>query len=259
MNKSAKNAKSSPAANDVKAVKAAAKAATKAGPVIVKSDKDLAAERNKPQRAAILRELETAEAAVGVALLNALRMTITMGPTSKDEVAESWPSCNNPAVYASWFNLGHRAQSVVGERLTLDAIAKSCEGKGQSFKKAREALVKVIDTAKKQTGVVAGRAGCELTGRAATAAVNAAVTAAKAAAVAPKAPAAPRQPKAPTTAVLAAAAIETGKGARELGGFLRLASQQAHRMAAPSGQEGAWREALTALEDAAEKFAVFMR
>ena len=234
-------------------------AAAKPGPVTVKSDKDMAAERNKPARAAILRELETAEAAVGVALLNALRMTITMGPTSKDEVAESWPSCNNPGVYASWFNLGHRAQSVVGEKLTMDAIAKSCEGKGQSFKKAREALVKVIDGARKQTGIVAGKAGCEVSGRAATALVNASVTAAKAAAVAPKAPPAPRSPKVQDTATLAAAAIESGKGARELGQFLRLASQQAHRMASPAGQEGAWREAMKALEDAAEKFAVFMR
>ena len=252
-NKKPSALKSSPAAKR--------EAAATPGPVTVKSDKDLAAERNKPARAAILRELETAEQAVGVALLNALRMTITMGPTSKDEVAACWPSCNNPAVYASWFNLGHRCQTVVGEKLTLDAIAKSCEGKGQSFKKAREALVKVIDGARKQTGIVAGKAGCEVSGRAATALVNASVTAAKAAAVAPK-PTAEKSPRKPTgaqTATLAAAAIESGKGARELGQFLRLASQQAHRMAAPAGHEGAWREAMTALEDAAEKFAVFMR
>ncbi len=251
-NKKATTAKSAPAAK---------REATKAGPVTVKSDKDLAAERNKPARAAILRELETAEQAVGVALLNALRMTITMGPTSKDEVAACWPSCNNPGVYASWFNLGHRAQSVVGEKLTMDAIAKSCEGKGQSFKKAREALVKVIDGARKQTGIVAGKAGCEVSGRAATALVNASVTAAKAAAAAPK-PTGEKSPRKPTgaqTATLAAAAIESGKGARELGQFLRLASQQAHRMAAPAGQEQAWRDAMTALEDTAEKFAVFMR
>lgn len=237
----------------------AAKAATVAGPVIVKSDKDLAAERNKPARAAVLRELEVAEQATGVALLNALRMTIQLGPTSKDEVAQCWPSCNNPGVYASWFNLGHKAQLVVGEKLALEAIAKACEGKGRSFTKAREALVTVVATARKATGVHAGKAGCELSGRAATQAVNAAVTAAKASAVAPKAAPAKRAPKAQDSATLAAAAISSGKGARELGQFMRLASQQAHRMAAPEGHEQAWREAVSAIENAAEKLAVFLR
>ena len=85
-------AKSAPAKSAKTASVAKREAVTKAGPVTVKSDKDLAAERNKPARAAILRELETTEQAVGVALLNALRMTVTMGPTSKDEVAACWPS-----------------------------------------------------------------------------------------------------------------------------------------------------------------------
>lgn len=236
-----------------KNAKATKRATAKSEPATVKADAKLAAERHTAERAEILRNIDTAEDLLGSALIEGLRMTVLYGATSADEVGKYYTRCNNPGVYASYFNRGHKAQLVVGEKLALDAIERATAGSGgKAFVKARDALKAIVDAAK-------AKGEKRLDGRAATATVRAAVQQA----VAPK-PQADKKPaargtKAQDDKTLRVAANECGKGAHELATFVMLASQQAHAMNGPIGREEQYQAACRKLADAAEAFAPFIR
>lgn len=222
--------------------------------VSIKPDAKLADVAHAKERALILDGIDAAEGLLGEALVEGLRMTVKLGQTSKDEVAAHYTRCNSPDVYASWFNLGFKAQAIVGEKLALEAIDRAiASGKGSAFQRAREALSAIKNVAK-EAGVK------QVDGRKATAlvkdAVKVAFTAATTRATAKKS-AKGAQPA--RTATMAAAAIESGKGAKEVASAVKLASQNASRMAAPEGKETAWKEAVAALQLAAEKFAPFAK
>lgn len=229
----------------------------KPAPVAVnpKGDAATADNAHAADRAKVLDAIDTAEDLLGTALVEGLRMTARFGRTSSDEVAKHYTRCNNPAVYASWFNLGNRAMLIVGEKLALDTIERAtATGKGSMFQRAREALLAVCNTAKK-SGVK------ELSGRAAQTAVKEAVQSAVTKADDRKTPkptlTVVRGTKAQDAATMAAAALECGKGHRELAAFLKMASQQAQKLPELQGRETAHRAALKALADAAEAWQVF--
>lgn len=219
-------------------------------------DAAMADERHAAERSKVLDAIDTAEDLLGSALIAGLRMTVEFGRTSSAEVAAHYTRCNNPAVYASWFNLGDRAQQVVGQKLALEAIAKAEASGSGSFQKAREALAAICATAK-------GAGVKELNGRAAQAAVREAVKSATDKAATRKAEKSAvkviRGTKAQDTGTMAAAALECGKGHREMAAFLKLASQNAQRLPELQGRESAHREALAALAKCSELWAVFSK
>src|SRR5688572_17018735 len=217
------------AAKTTNAKRASLSLATSNGATL-KPDKAMANEAHKVERARILGAIDTAEDLLGTALLEALKMTARFGATSEDEVRANWTRCNSPGVYASWFNRGAKAASIVGEKLAIDAIERAANaGKGAGFVKARDALKAICDAAKEATGKAPGKAGCELSGRKAQAAVKSAVesaaTAQEVRTVKEKAKRVPRVAASEPTMEAAAALI--GKGHRELAGYILLASQKA--------------------------------
>lgn len=224
----------------------------KAAPSVVVPDAKLADDRHAKDRAAILQAIDTAEDLLGTALVAALQMTARFGRTSKDEVRANWPRCNNPDVYASWFNLGAKAQAIVGEKLALQAIeSATAKGTGSAFQRAREALSGIVRGANAQ-GVKT------LDGRKAQALMKEAVGFATEKSAERKA-AKPKGAQGQRTATMGAAAIESGKGRRELAAAVKLCSQSGSRMEAPEGRESAWHEAMAALQVAAEKLALFAK
>lgn len=222
-----------------------------------KGDKAIADNAHAADRAKVLDAIDTAEDLLGTALVEGLRMTVRYGRTSAAEVAQHYTRCGSPDVYASWFNLGDRAQQIVGIKLAMDAIDRAiASGKGSMFQRAREALKGVCDAAKSQ-GVKT------LNAKAGAAAVKSAVTTAQAGAEARKAakPAATakRGTKSPDSATLAAAAIASGQGHREIGAALKLVSQNASKLAALQGREALQRDALKAIQEACEKWALLTK
>lgn len=212
--------------------------------------------RGAAERAEILGQIDTAEGLLGGAMVAGLRMTVLHGPTSEAEIRQHYARCGSPSVYASNFNRGHKAAQAIGEKLALDAIDKAAAatGPGSGYRKACDALKSIIACAK--------LAGGQLASKAAAAAVRDAVKTASTAAVTRKvasqnAATQKRDTSGKSAATLAAAAIQTGKGARELGAFVTLAAQNASRMESPIGREAAWRDAVTKLQDAAEALAIF--
>jgi hypothetical protein len=234
-------------------------AQTNVVPMPTKGDKAQANDAYVQNRADILGKIDTAEDLLGTALVDGLRMTIVFGPTSKDEVRQHYTRCNSPDVYASWFNLGDRAQKVVGRTAAQQAIDGAiANGTGSMFQRAREALKNICDQAR-TAGVK------ELTGKAAKAAVKAAVTQATTSAAERKKNksatatlSAARGTKSQDTKTMAAAALQCGKGHKEMAAFIRLASQQAHRLPAPEGREDLHTKALAALAAASEAWAGFL-
>lgn len=236
-----------------------AKPATKSNVVSLprKGDAAQANERGVAERSAILDRIDTAEDLLGTALIEGLRMTVQYGPTSAKEVTAHYTRCGSPDVYASWFNLGHRAQLIVGEKFAMKAIDDAiAAGAGSMFQRAREALAGICARAK-NAGVK------ELGPKLAQAAVKESVKEAQAKAttrkVAKKSATTTRGTKSQDAATMAAAAMECGKGHREMAAFMKLASQQAQRLPEPEGRASAHREALAALATAAEKWAGFLK
>lgn len=240
-----------------------AKAATVSNVVTLprKGDKEQAANAHAAERAAILENIDTAEDLLGTALIEGLRMTVQFGPTSAIEVRKHYTRCGSPDVYASWFNLGDKAQAIVGQKLALKAITDAAAlGTGSMFQRAREALSGIVQRAK-SAGVK------ELGVKPATEAVKASVAEARAKAETRRATkksttttvTTSRGVKAQDTATMATAALECGKGHREMAAFVKLASQNAHRLPAPVGRESAHRDALAALSTACELWSVFAK
>lgn len=207
------------------------------------------------ERASVLDKIDTAEDLLGTALIEGLRMTIMYGPTSTAEVTRHYTRCGSPAVYSSWFNLGDKAQKIVGQKLALKAVTDACaKGNGSMFQRAREALSGIVSRAK-TSGVK------ELGPQLAAVAVKESVAEAKAKSetrgTAKKS--ATRGVKTQDTATMASAALECGKGHREMAAFLLLSSQNAQRLPVLPGRETACREALDALAAASEAWQVFAR
>jgi hypothetical protein len=213
-------------------------------------------------RIATLQQIDTAVKLGDTALVSGLRMTVTNGATSKDEVAAHFTRCANPGVYASDFNKGDKAQRIIGEAATLALIDKACEGKGAAYTRAKAALAAVIATAK-DAGVK------ELRGKAANTATRDAIKAADAA-VAKKAanrkppadkPATPGKPPAiaDSAAKLAEAAMQVGTTHKSFAYAIKAVMQQARKLSAPEGRDTAHAEAMAALATACEAWQVFAK
>lgn len=219
----------------------------------LRPDSKLAETRNAEQRAQVLRNLETADDLMGTALVEAVKMTVTLGATSKDEVREHWPRCNHPDVYASYFNRGHKVQAIIGQARTLELIEQALKGTGggAAFYRVLDALKAVMSRAKD-----AGQKTLE--GREAQRAVREAVE--KANAPKEKKTKGARGQNNPTGQRAALAAqVAAALMPADIAAAARLLSQHAHRVDAPEGREDAWRKAQAALASAAEALAPFIR
>lgn len=198
---------------------------------------DTAVNHETARRCAITA-MHTAEGLATAALIGAIVATAEHGPTSKEEVADCWPSCNSPAVYASKFNQGAKVAALIGidNAVALIRHAEELEG-GRAHERVGAALSSVIAEAKD-----AGKSKEGLTGKAA----NTAVKNAKAAAVkasAPKNKAPVKRGAAGTTqadaATLRKAAEQSGRSWEELAHFIAMAAKAAGRMDKPVGREDA--------------------
>lgn len=198
-------------------------------------------------RRCAITAIHTAEGLATAALIGAVIATAKHGATSKEEVAECWPTCGHPAQYASKFNQGAKVAALIGEAAALDLIdyaAEKLEG-GRAHERVAAALSSVIREAKE-----AGKSKEGLTGKAATKAATNAKAAAKAAA-APKVSAPVKRGAAGTTQIddaqLRVAAQESGQSWVHLARFVSLAAKAAGRMELPVGREDAARKAVAGL------------
>lgn len=222
-------------------------------PIPAQGDKAQANQAGAAQRIEILDAIDTAEDLRGTALVEALKMTARFGRTSEKEVREHYTRCDSPSVYASYFNRGAKVMEIVGEKLALQAIdnAVAAAKGGAGFTRALGALKSIIDEAKK--------AGAkQLNNRDGAAAVKRAV-AFTVQQTARKSAAKKRGTVAQDSKTMAAAALESGKGHREMAAFIRLASQNAQRLPELQGRESVHREALKALAHASEVWSCFLK
>lgn len=207
-----------------------------------------------------------ADGAAGVALLACFIVTAQTGATDPGEVAEArgWYGQNadgqkvpngSATAYASTFNRAAKVASVLGITPTVDLIqaaAKGADGRVQAA--VYDALGAALAQAKADGVKEATKAQAKAITKKALVSVAEKAAERKTTKAGNK-----RGTKSPDTATLAAAAVESGKGARELSAGLRLMSNTASRMAAPEGREDAWNKACKALADASEAFAVFAK
>ena len=214
----------------------------------IPADSQLANTAGRDQRLTVLRAINTADDLLASSLVAALIMTATHGPTSKDEVREGFTRCNNPDVYASTFNKGAKCAAIIGEAATLALIAKF-DGKPGAYRLACDALGAVITQAKTAGQKTMTKAQAKL-------AAVAAVKTATDKAAGKKAAAAPRKTTVRTQqqVTMANAALQCGKGHKEMAAFLRLASNTACRLPEREGREELHRKACAALADACELF-----
>jgi hypothetical protein len=220
------------------------------------NDSKLANDAGKAQRAAILKAMNAADAAAGRALVAGLEMTVKHGQTSADEVAQNFPRCSSPGVYASYFNRGAKAAAIIGERKALDAIAEGGKLTGAEFTNACDVLKAVIDGAKAEGVKECGAREATAMIKAAAVKVKGAI-AAKRAAKADNATKDKRGTKSQDDATMREAAMQAGKGARETFHALQLLSNSARKLTAPEGRETEWKAGLAKLADACEAFAIF--
>lgn len=227
--------------------------------VTLNADSKLADTRNAAQRADLLKNLDTAEDLLQGGLVAAITMTVTLGRTSAEEVAANYTRCSAPKVYASQFNLGDRAQQAIGQKATLDLIAK-VEGdksaKGAAFHRVVVALRAVCDEAAQITG----KPGQPVTTKQAAGVVKAAHAKAvtpKAAKAAPE-ESAKRGARGNNTATLAAAAGQMNDWA-SAAGFALLFSQTLHRLSVQEGRESVCEDAKRLAEELADTMSVLIR
>lgn len=237
-------------ANNVTTIASARKGTAATNP---KGDAALANDAGHAERLRILSAMDTADDLLGAALVAGFVMTATYGPTSKAEVAEGYTRCNNPDVYASWFNRGDKAQAIIGRDATLDLIAKAEAGKGGSaLVRIREALGQVIASAK-----TAGKK--EFNKTESRRVVASALAAASEKVAAPKVVAL-RGAQGQRTATIAAAAAAVGAGGcHEVAIALRHMTEQAAKLTPPEGRETAFKEAMAALSEACDSWGVFVK
>lgn len=198
-------------------------------------------------RRAAINAIHTAEGLATAALVGAVIATAEHGPTSKEEVAECWPTCNNPAVYASKFNQGAKVAALLGidNAVAIIRDAESMNG-GRAHERVGAALSSVIATAKES-----GKTKEGLTGKPARDAIRNAKAAALAAS-GPKAPKAPVKRGAAGSvqaddAALRKAQEESGRSWAHMARFLTMAAKAASRMERPVGREEKAKAAVQAL------------
>lgn len=212
---------------------------------------DVTTEHEAARRRAI-EAIYTAEDLQANALVQAIMATIDHGPTSKEEVAACWPSCNNPGVYASNFNRGHKVQALIGQDNARKVIndALNLDG-GRAWERVLNALSTVIKAAKDQGKEKDGfnKSQATMVMRNAKAA---AVTASQ-----------PKERKVVErrgatvmdSATLAKAAAESGRSYSDIAAFLTMVSKSADRLALPVGQEEGHRQCMAALQATAQLWA----
>ena len=216
-------------------------------------DSKLANTAGRAERITILSAINTADDLLGGALLAALRMTAVHGPTSKDEVAEGYSRCNNPDVYASTFNRGAKVAAIIGIDATLQLIADAGEGAG-AYRKACDALGSVIQQAKDAGTKTLNKSAAKLATRTAVKVAADKAEGKKVAKVATRTVVRPQ-----TQVTMAAAALEAGKGHKELAAFLKVATNAASRLPEREGREALHREAMAALQTACEKWTLLSK
>ena len=231
-----------------------ARKATPVASISHKGDAALANDAHKADRLQALRAIDTAEDLLGAALVNGLIMTAQFGQTSKAEVAEGYSRCKSPDVYSSWFNRGAKVAAIIGEKATLELIDKAAgDGTGGAgFVKARDALGAVIKQA--------SDAGAKTLAPAkAKAAVTFALKAAGDKSATRKAEKKNTVVRTRNQVTMAAAALEAGKGHKELAAFLKVATNAASRLPEREGREALHREAMAALQTACEKWTLLAK
>lgn len=213
----------------------------------IKPDAKLANTAGRKERIAVLSSINTADDLLASSLLAGLRMTAEHGRTSADEVREGFPRCGSPDVYASTFNRGAKAATVIGVAATVKLIMSYADAAG-GYRKAVDALGSVIAQGKE--------AGGALKPAAAKLAVKSAAKVAEDKAAGKKADKAAKKTVVRTRAqvTMAAAALECGKGHKEMAAFLKLASNAASKLPEREGRVELDRKARAALAEVCEMF-----
>lgn len=212
---------------------------------------DLSAEHEAARRSAI-EAIYTAEDLTTTALVAAIIATVDHGPTSKEEVAACWPTCNNPGVYASNFNRGHKVQLLIGQANAKKVIddATKAEG-GRVWERVLNATSTVIKAAKEQ-----GKEKDGFTKSQATMVMrNAKAAAVQAGQPKERKVVERRGATAMDAATLAAAAAESGRSYADVAAFLSMVAKSADRLALPVGREEEHRQCMAALQATAQLWA----
>lgn len=217
-----------------------------------KGDAAIADDRGAPMRAKALQAANNADAAAGAALVGCILATLEHGLTSTAEVTEHFPRCNNPAVYASYFNLGHRAQSVLGIDQTRGLIDRVTKDGGSLFLRVRSAL----SAALKEAQTITGKKGAPVKLADARKVVKLATVAADAANDKSKASKA-KGTRAPNASTQAAALAQSGQSHKAMALSLRAMVSEARKLGEPEGREAAYRDAMAALEEACDAWGIF--
>ena len=219
-----------------------------------KGDAVKADDRGAAERAAALQAANSADAAVGTTLVACIVATIHHGATSAEEVALHFPRCNNPAVYASWFNRGHKAQAVLGIAQAQGLVDRIVKSGGSSFAKVRDGLKAAMDAGKEQTG----KAGAPVKRAEARKIVAAAAqTANESGEKIKAAKRVDRGTRKPNESTAVAAMAKSGQSHKALALALRTMVGEARKLGEPEGREAAYRDAMSALEEACDAWGVF--
>lgn len=226
--------------------------------VTLNADTKAADLRHAAERATLLQNLDTAEDMLQGGLVAAIRMTVTLGRTSAEEVGKNYTRCNSPKVYASQFNLGDRAQQAIGQKATLDLIDRvdrDKSAKGAAFPRVVAALRAVCEEAANITG----KPGKAVTTKQAQGVVRAAVAKATAPKAAkPAEDSAKRGARGNNSATLAAAASQVQDWS-SAAGFALLLSTVLHKLEVAEGRETICHDARKLAEELADTLSPMIR
>lgn len=219
-----------------------------------KGDAAMADDRGAAERAKALQAANDADSAAGTALVACIVATIHHGATSADEVMAHFPRCNNPGVYASYFNRGHKAQAVLGIAQAQGLVDRIVKSGGGSFLKVREGLKAAMDAGKESTG----KAGAPVKLADARKIVAAAAKSADQAGDKSKdAKRVTRGTRAPNEQTATAALASSGQSHKAMALSLRIMVQEARKLGAPEARESAYSDAMAALEEACDAWGLF--
>ena len=220
------------------------------------ADSKLATVAGHDVRVSAFRTWGKADGAAGVALVACYIACAKTGQTDAAELGEARPELPTPSreAYASAFNRAAKVADVLGITATVDLIDRAVKGaQGRAREAIADALGAALSTArqggiKRATAVQARKVA-----KAALVAVAEKAADRKAVKVAGH----KRGTKSQDSATMAAAAVASGKGHREVYAAVRLASNNAQRLPEPEGREAAWKSAIGKLADACEALAAF--
>lgn len=123
-----------------------------------------AADAHASARVQALRDVVAAEQGRTLALVNAIKATVTHGPFTAEEISANFVTGSSVAVYRSNFNLGHKVGQLLGEAKTLqliDSVAKVATGK--IYDAVLDALRAAVAAGKSAGGeMVTGKAGASI-------------------------------------------------------------------------------------------------